>query len=166
MRTKVFFALTILSMISFTANAQGSDYQHGMGLMGHGSFFDMINSKQYGNPGYGSFQIFSSVYKPAAGHRDFETEPQPIYNRMTPADEISGEQVRLIFDKVKEFPENTEISIAFIRKDRVAFYGLKRQNNSIINIDNRSSVFEIGSITKVFTATLLANYVNNGTLGL
>jgi len=158
--------LAILSMISCTTNGQGSDYRHGMGLIAHRSMSGMINSKQYENPGYGPFQIFSSVYKPADDPRDFETEPQTVYNRMTPADEISGEQVRLIFDKVKEFPENSEISIAFISKERVAFYGLKRQNNRIINIDNRSSVFEIGSITKVFTATLLANYVNNGMLSL
>jgi len=39
MRTTVFFVLTILSMISFTANGQGSDYRHGMGLIGHGSIY-------------------------------------------------------------------------------------------------------------------------------
>jgi CubicO group peptidase (beta-lactamase class C family) len=164
MKTKVLFVLIILSMISFTARAQGLDYQHGLGLIGHGSIAGMINSGQYGNPGYGSFQIFSSVYKPSGGIQDFETELQPVRNRMTPGDEISEEQVRLIFNKAKEFPENTQISIAFISNDQLAFYGLKRQNNSIINIDNSSSVFEIGSISKVFTATLLASYVYDGTI--
>jgi len=164
MKTKALFVLTVLLMISFTANTQGLNYQHGMGLIGHGSITGMINSEHYGNDGYGSFQIFSSVYKPSAGYQDFETEPKPVRNRMTPTDEISGEQVRLIFNKAKEFPENTQLSIAFVSNDRVAFYGLKRQNNSIINIDNSSSVFETGSITKVFTATLLANYVYDGTI--
>jgi len=49
--------------------------------------------------------------------------------------------------------------LAFINGDNVNFYGIIRQNDSIIYTDNSQHIFEIGSITKVFTAHLLAKAV-------
>ena len=72
---------------------------------------------------------------------------------------ISDNQVELIFEKSKYFPNNTQISLAFINGDNVTYYGLKRQNDSILFFPNYQNVFEIGSITKVFTANILAKSV-------
>jgi len=72
---------------------------------------------------------------------------------------ISDEQIELIFEKSKYFPNNTQISLAFINGDNVTYYGLKRQNDSIFYISNYKDIFEIGSITKVFTANILAKSV-------
>ena len=69
---------------------------------------------------------------------------------------ISKNQTKLIFEKSKYFPNNTEISLAFINGDNVNYYGIKRKNDSIVYINNNQHIFEIGSITKVFTANLLA----------
>ena len=43
---------------------------------------------------------------------------------------------------------------------------LKKTNDTIKLIENHKNVFEIGSITKVFTATLLSNFVNDQKLKL
>ena len=72
---------------------------------------------------------------------------------------ISDEQIELIFEKSKYFPNNTQISLAFINGDNVTYYGLKRQNDSILYFSNYQDIFEIGSITKVFTANILAKSV-------
>jgi len=72
---------------------------------------------------------------------------------------ISDKQIELIFEKSKYFPNNTQISLAFINSDKVTYYGLKRQNDSILYFSNYQDIFEIGSITKVFTANILAKSV-------
>lgn len=77
---------------------------------------------------------------------------------------ISKEQVEIIYNKTKSFPENTQLSIAIIEKGIVNYVGIIRQNDSIIQIPNHKSAFEIGSISKVFTATLLSNFIVNNKL--
>tara|TARA_B100001939_G_scaffold346059_1_gene364000 strand:- start:1483 stop:2958 length:1476 start_codon:yes stop_codon:yes gene_type:complete len=72
---------------------------------------------------------------------------------------ISDNQIELIFEKSKFFPNNTQISFAFINGKSVSYYGVIRQNDSITYINNSKQIFEIGSITKVFTANILANAV-------
>ena len=83
-------------------------------------------------------------------------------NRLSDTDKkISKIQTTLIFQNSKYFPNNTQISFAFINGDNVNYYGIKRQNDSILYLDNYQSIFEIGSITKLFTANLLAKSVIN-----
>ncbi|PCJ65295.1 MAG: penicillin-binding protein [Bacteroidetes bacterium] len=73
--------------------------------------------------------------------------------------QITLEQSELIFEQVKSFPNGTELSIAIIDKGKVKFIGIKRTNDTIQLTENHQNLFEIGSISKVFTATLLANFV-------
>ena len=79
---------------------------------------------------------------------------------------ITQEQSDLIFNNTKTFPNNTQLSIALIKNGEVDFVGVKRTDDTIRRIENFREVFEIGSITKVFTATLLSDLVNNQTLEL
>lgn len=65
----------------------------------------------------------------------------------------------MIFDYSKEFPENTQLAIGLISNGETSFYGVKREHGALITVRNNVKVFEIGSISKVFTATLLANFV-------
>ena len=79
---------------------------------------------------------------------------------------ISEIQSKHIYSESKDFPNNTQLSFAIIKGGTTKFYGIKRKNDTIFSIDNHDGVFEIGSISKVFTATLLAHLVVNGQLGL
>ena len=90
-----------------------------------------------------------------------ENDPSEFaYNNLPVQDNIiTKKQSDLIFEKSKVFPNQTQISIGIIENGDIKFYGIKRVNDSIIYIDNHKSVFEIGSITKVFTSTLLSNFV-------
>jgi CubicO group peptidase (beta-lactamase class C family) len=80
--------------------------------------------------------------------------------------QITKEHSKLIFENTKVFPENTQVSIAIIENGVARFYGIKRTNDSIRTVENEKNVFEIGSITKVFTSTLLANFVIENKVGL
>ena len=75
------------------------------------------------------------------------------------SEKISTEQSQLIFDKTKVFPNRTEVSLAIINNDSITFFGVKRLNDTIIQTSNFNRIFEIGSISKVFTSTILANLV-------
>ncbi|MBO3118016.1 beta-lactamase family protein [Winogradskyella sp. DF17] len=79
---------------------------------------------------------------------------------------ISKNVANILFEKTKDLPENTEFSIAFIINDKVSYYGFKRVNDTIDYTENSKKVFEIGSITKVFTSTILANFVLDQKIGI
>ena len=83
-------------------------------------------------------------------------EEKPTINALT---SIDKEQAKIIFDKAKNFPNKTQLSFAFIENEKVCYYGVIKENDSLKTIDNKENIFEIGSISKVFTATLLANAV-------
>ncbi|NHF60774.1 beta-lactamase family protein [Flavobacteriaceae bacterium TP-CH-4] len=74
---------------------------------------------------------------------------------------VTRAQADSIFQKIKQFPPETEVAIALVENGKARFYGIKRQGDSVITINNQQRVFEIGSITKIFTATLLADFVIN-----
>ena len=80
--------------------------------------------------------------------------------------EVSEEIVKLIYNQAKVFPNGTELSIAILKNSVPYFYGIKRENDTLNTVSNATSVFEIGSITKTFTATLLADFVINKTVNL
>jgi CubicO group peptidase (beta-lactamase class C family) len=46
--------------------------------------------------------------------------------------------------------------------DSEKYIGIERRNDSLVYVNNRDSVFEIGSITKTFTGTMLAKLVRDG----
>lgn len=72
-----------------------------------------------------------------------------------------GEIAETIYSKSKGFPNNTQLSIAIIRNGKTNYYGIIKENDSIKPIENHNKVFEIGSITKVFTSTVLASLVED-----
>ncbi|MBK7873080.1 MAG: beta-lactamase family protein [Saprospiraceae bacterium] len=73
--------------------------------------------------------------------------------------QITNAQMDTIAKFITDFPANTQVSIAIVHGDEVRYYGVKIENGKLITIDNKDKVFEIGSVTKVFTSTLLSNLV-------
>jgi len=67
----------------------------------------------------------------------------------------------LFFSKCKNFPNNTQLSVAIIHNDEINYYGIIKENDTIKPIDNKNKIFEIGSITKVFTSTVLVSLVED-----
>lgn len=79
---------------------------------------------------------------------------------------ITKEQSEIIFESTNIFPNNTQVSIAIIKDGKVSYFGINKGSDTISAIDNQKGVFEIGSISKVFTSTLLANFVIDGKVKL
>ncbi len=90
--------------------------------------------------------------------KPYENPSQLSNNLFTQKAQITKEQTQIIFDHFNEFPNNTQAAIALINNGKISYFGLKRVENALISVENRLSVFEIGSITKVFTSTLLADF--------
>jgi CubicO group peptidase (beta-lactamase class C family) len=57
------------------------------------------------------------------------------------------------------YPNQTQFSIAIIRNDTVSYIGVLKSDGRLIQVSNEDSVFEIGSITKVFTSTVFVDYI-------
>jgi len=75
---------------------------------------------------------------------------------------LDSAQAQAIFEHAQYFPNGTQLSICIITRNAEKFVGIERRNDSLVYIDNRDSVFEIGSITKTFTGTMLAKLVYDG----
>ncbi len=91
-----------------------------------------------------------------------ESASKEAFNNLPTAGKIiTKKQSEIIFENAIIFPNQTQIAIAIIENGKAKFYGIKRVNDTISTKVNSKSIFEIGSISKVFTSTLLANSVLN-----
>jgi serine-type D-Ala-D-Ala carboxypeptidase/endopeptidase len=79
-----------------------------------------------------------------------------------------------ITDQIKAFVNalvdknntNAAIVIGFIDPNGTQFYGHGKMSNTKTTTVDQNTIFAIGSITKVFTTTLLADMVNQGLIKL
>ena len=76
------------------------------------------------------------------------------------------EIAEIIFSNSKNFPNHTQLSIAIIQNGKTNYYGIIKENDTIKPAENQKKIFEIGSITKVFTSTVLASLVVNNKIKL
>ena len=67
---------------------------------------------------------------------------------------------------LNSFHNNTQLSIARIIHGKVSTLGAIKTNNKVYFINNPDAVFEIGSITKVFTSFILVNIAHEGLLDI
>lgn len=72
---------------------------------------------------------------------------------------ISLTQSENIYNRTKLLPNKTQLSIAIIENGQSSFYGILIENDKVLSVENHDNVFEIGSITKIFTSTLLSGLV-------
>lgn len=75
---------------------------------------------------------------------------------------LDSTQAQIIFNYSKNFPNGTQIAICIIDGDSERYAGILRRNDSLFYVNNRDSVFEIGSITKTFTGIMLAKLAYEG----
>ena len=96
-----------------------------------------------------------------------EVNTENVINNLSIKNSLTTkDQSKIIFENTKVFPNNTQLSIGIINNGKIRYYGIKKESDTISKIDNQKSIFEIGSISKVFTATLLANFVIEGKVKL
>ncbi len=81
-------------------------------------------------------------------------------------DLLDSSQAHIVFSYAQHFPNETQLSIGFITGTSEKYVGIQRRNDSLVYLDNSDSVFEIGSITKTFTGTMLAKLVDDGKVDL
>ena len=80
---------------------------------------------------------------------------------------LQSPEIDSLFEILKKsLPNHAEVSAAIIKNGTVTFLGFKKEKKKWLAVDNREAVFEIGSITKVFTSTLLAHAVLNKVVAL
>ena len=79
---------------------------------------------------------------------------------------LDSSQAQVIFKYAQHLPNWTQLSICIINGDSEKYVGIQRRNDSLVYIQNSDSVFEIGSITKTFTGTMLAKLIRGGKVDL
>ena len=80
--------------------------------------------------------------------------------------EFSQQQLEILKEYTTSFPDNTQLSIAVLNDSSTSYLGILIRSDSLIKINNRDSVFEIGSISKIFTSTMLTDLLLNGKIQL
>jgi CubicO group peptidase (beta-lactamase class C family) len=79
---------------------------------------------------------------------------------------LDSAQVQTVFSYMQHFPNGSEVSVALLVGDSTLFAGARRRNDSVICVENRNAIFEIGSVTKTVTATILAKLAYDGVVDL
>lgn len=63
-------------------------------------------------------------------------------------------------------PDKAEVAVGIVHNGEEYRYGYIREDGQVRETDQENAIFEIGSITKTFTATLLMEQVDKGEMGL
>lgn len=75
-------------------------------------------------------------------------------------------QISLVSDKIVSMPNGFVLSLALIKGDEINYIGMVKENGQLLIREFEDSLFEIGSLTKVFTSSLLAHEAVNNNLKL
>ncbi len=75
---------------------------------------------------------------------------------------LDSSQAEIVYTYARHCPNGTQLSLCIITGDSEKYVGVRRWNDSLFYLNNSDSVFEIGSITKTFTGTMLADLVYHG----
>src|SRR5690606_1599001 len=114
-----------------------------------------------------SMRVFSSLLYVFLLSVQIDAQVEPAGNALEIGpDGVNPKQAAVIHEYVKIFPNQTQLSVALIDKGNLHFFGVKRENDSLFLIENRNKVFEIGSISKVMTVSLMTGLVLEGALAL
>jgi CubicO group peptidase (beta-lactamase class C family) len=100
--------------------------------------------------------ILSVLVLGKCGEKKFETAINAINDPR-----VSNTLNEIVFDKIKDWPERTHVSVAIVRDSIPEYYGFIRSNDSVKSANLSTQVFEIGSITKLFTTQLLVQAVRD-----
>lgn len=79
---------------------------------------------------------------------------------------LTTEQKATISQQLAPFPKGTQISIAMMEGDSITTFGIINNDWKLEATENADKTFEIGSISKVMTSTLLAKAVIKGDVTL
>lgn len=93
--------------------------------------------------------------------KPFENQPLQANKTVNALDSYPKEIAETIFSKCKDLPNKAQLSIAITQLGKTNYYGVIKLNDSIKPVQNEKDFFEIGSITKVFTSTVLAGLVES-----
>lgn len=151
-------------------------------LMGLKSQVGKIESKEFISYHQGTYASFKTSFEKAVLDvhisldsdnqinglfiKPYEKSQETAINAVNALSNYPKEIAEIIFSKSKDFPNNTQLSIAIIENEKTNYYGIIKENDSIKAIENHNKVFEIGSITKVFTSTVLSSLVEEGKIKL
>ena len=98
--------------------------------------------------------------------RPYEESTEAAQNVVNTLNNYPEEISKIIFSKTKNFPNNTQLSVAIIQNEKTNYYGLIKVNDTIKPIKNYNKIFEIGSISKVFTSTVFASLIEEDKIKL
>ncbi len=76
----------------------------------------------------------------------------------------TGKNELLLNRFTQTFPDSTELSIGILNNGEIEYAGYIKLNGNLTPIHIENAVFETGSITKIFTGTLLAQLIVDGTV--
>ncbi|WP_420458650.1 serine hydrolase domain-containing protein [Neolewinella sp.] len=82
------------------------------------------------------------------------------------SDNLDSTQLAIVYHLAAQLPVNGEVAIAFLHDGQTDYLGARHEAGRIVTVDNHDKAFAIGSISKVFTATLLADAVERGEIEL
>lgn len=74
---------------------------------------------------------------------------------------IKDATIKKIIEKnILLFPNSTQISIGLISENSTEYIGFFKKNDTLKITNNKNNIFEIGSITKIFTSILLSDFID------
>ena len=74
--------------------------------------------------------------------------------------------LELVASQCKSMPIGTELSVGILMDGEVEKIGIHISDAGVLEVSNHNKLFEIGSITKTFTAALIAKHIGEGVLDI
>ncbi len=85
---------------------------------------------------------------------------KPRYHSSTLKDELNNATfVEIIEENLTKLPAGAQVAIGIIDQEDTEFIGVMNDQETLRSIENEERIFEIGSITKIFTSICLSDLV-------